>query len=230
LLRAVVFDFDGVLANSEPLHLQAFQAALAEDGDGLSVQEYYERYVGFDDEGVFRRIAASRGVPDADVWVARLVARKASHMQTLLTGRSPLFAGAAECVRSLAARVPVAIASGAIREEILQILERQRLAGTFTAIVAAGETPEGKPAPDPYARALELLSEARGTRLEPDTVVAIEDSQQGLLSARAAGLRTVGLATTFRAAELTLADLVLPGISAVTFERLSQLCGSDGGS
>jgi len=228
VLQAVVFDFDGVLANSEPLHLQAFQSALAEDGFALSTQEYYEQYVGFDDEGVFARLARARGLTDADAWIARMVSLKGARMQSLLDGASPLFPGADACVRSLASRVPVAIASGAVRDEILQVLETSGLADAFTAIVAAGETPRSKPAPDPYHRAVELMSQARGTRLEPAFVAGIEDSVQGLVAARTAGLRTVGLTTTYRRFETGLADVVLPAIAAVTFDCLSALCASDG--
>ena len=227
MLQAVVFDFDGVLANSEPLHLQAFQSVLAEDGFALSAQEYYEQYVGFDDEGVFRRMAQTWGVADADRWVARQTSRKAARMQALLDGDSTLFPGAAACVRDLSARVPLAVASGAMRDEIVHVLDAAGLSAAFTAIVAAGETPRGKPAPDPYRRAVELVERARGTRLDPIRIVAIEDTTQGLMAARAAGLRTVGLTTTSRAFEAGLADAVLPAVAAVTFERLAVLCATE---
>jgi beta-phosphoglucomutase len=228
VLQGVVFDFDGVLANSEPLHLQAFQAVLGEEDLALSAQEYYERYVGFDDEEVFSRIAHANGIDDAPAWTRRLIARKSARMQDLLSRTSTLFPGAAESVRALAARLPIAIASGAIREEILQVLDDAELTDAFAAIVAAGETRRGKPAADPYQRAVELMSLACGTWLDPPTVVAIEDSAQGLVAARAAGLRTVGLTTTYKTFETGLADLVLPGIGAVTFEQLSSLCAKDG--
>lgn len=230
MLQAVVFDFDGVLANSEPLHLQAFQAAVAEDGFALSAEEYYEQYVGFDDEAVFRRMTEAWRVADAEPWIARMMTSKAARLQALLDGAATLFPGAAACVRSLSARVPVAVASGAIRNEILHVLDAAGLAGAFTAIVAAGEAPRSKPAPDPYRRAVELMSRAVGTRLEPAFVVGIEDSAQGLAAARAAGLRTVGLTTTYRRFERGQADAVLPSIAAVTFDRLSALCATDGAS
>ena len=228
MLQAVVFDFDGVLANSEPLHLQAFQSVLAERGYALSAQEYYEQYVGFDDESVFRRMAEEWRLGHPEAWVRELMARKAARMQELLTGASALFPGAADCVRSLSARVPVAVASGAARDEILQVLEDAGVAAAFTAVVAAGETPRGKPAADPYRRAVDLMVSALGTPLEPASVVAVEDSVQGLLAARAAGLRTVGLTTTYRGFERGLADVVLPAVADVTFDRLSALCARDG--
>src|SRR3970040_26622 len=119
MLQAVVFDFDGVLANSEPLHLRAFQSVLSARGLALSAQEYYEAYVGFDDETVFRELAHDRGLRVTDGWVAGLTSEKMDALQRLLQGASPLFPGAAAAVRAMAARVPVAVASGAVRREIV---------------------------------------------------------------------------------------------------------------
>ena len=220
-LQAVVFDFDGVLANSEPLHLRAYQSVLSRQGIALSAQEYYELYVGYDDETVFQAIARDRAIPAADSWVEDLIRGKTSTVQELLARNSPLFPGAPASVRALAARVPVAVCSGAMRHEIVQVLEAGGLIDAFTAIVAAGETPRGKPAPDPYRRAVELIEAAAGTAIEPSRVVAVEDTVQGLASARAAGLRPVAVTTTFRPEVFEDAALVLPDISAVTYDGLN---------
>lgn len=228
-LQAVVFDFDGVLANSEPLHLRAYQSVLSRQGIALSAQEYYELYVGYDDETVFQAIARDRAIPAADSWVEDLIRGKTSTVQELLARNSPLFPGAPASVRALAARVPVAVCSGAMRHEIVQVLEAGGLIDAFTAIVAAGETPRGKPAPDPYRRAVELIEAAAGTAIEPSRVVAVEDTVQGLASARAAGLRPVAVTTTFRPEVFEDAALVLPDISAVTYDGLNALwVGSTG--
>lgn len=223
MLQAVVFDFDGVLANSEPLHLRAYQSVLSAHGLSLSAQEYYETYLGFDDETVFRELARERNLPVTEDWVTGLTAEKGRALQKLLRAASPLFPGAAAAVRAMAARVPVGLASGALRHEIVQVLEAEDLPDVFTAIVAVGDTPRSKPAPDPYARAVELIETATGSPLDPDRVVAVEDSLQGLASARAAGLRTVALATTYRPELLKEAALVLPDISSVTYDRLAAL-------
>lgn len=223
MLQAVVFDFDGVLANSEPLHLRAYQSVLSAHGLSLSAQEYYETYLGFEDETVFRELARERNLPVTEDWVTGLTAEKARSLQQLLRAASPLFPGAAAAVRAMAARVPVGLASGALRHEIVQVLEAEDLPDVFTAIVAVGDTPRSKPAPDPYARAVELIETATGNPLDPDCVVAVEDSLQGLASARAAGLRTVALATTYRPELLKEAALVLPDISCVTYDRLVAL-------
>src|SRR5690606_35212594 len=118
---------------------------------------------------------------------------------------------------------PVAIASGALREEIELILRGGGLDGLVPIIVASGDTPRSKPAPDPYERAVALLAERTGSPLSPQRIVAIEDSRWGLESARGAGLRTIGVTTSYPAEELRGADLVLPDISHVTLDLLDQV-------
>src|SRR5215472_1289474 len=134
-LRAIVFDFDGVIANSEPLHLQSFQQVLAAESVALSEQDYYARYLGFDDVGAFRAIAADRALTWDARHIADLVAKKALVMEELEQHVSVLFPGAADAIRRAAAAMPIAIASGAIRPEIRRVLDRERLTSHFVAIV-----------------------------------------------------------------------------------------------
>jgi beta-phosphoglucomutase len=223
-LQAIVFDFDGVIANSEPLHLQAFQQALAEEGIPLTPSEYYARYLGFDDVGAFEAIARDRGVPMTDRHITALVARKGAIMQAMMHGDGVLFPGAAAFVRAAAAAVPVAIASGALRHEIDEIVGAAGLAPLFAAIVAAGDTPESKPSPAPYLLAFERLCEAVGRRLDPRRCVAIEDSRWGLESARGAGLRCVGVTNSYPADQLPAAELVAAGLHELSIPLLDDLC------
>jgi beta-phosphoglucomutase len=223
VLRAIVFDFDGVIANSEPLHFGAFRDVLAEEGVTLTETDYYARYLGYDDVGVFRAVDAARGTwTPADI--ARLVARKAVRLEALERDLSVLFPGAADAVRRAAAAVPVAIASGALGAEIRRVLEREQLAGCFAAIVAAEDTPASKPAPDPYRRAVALLGAACGGTLDAADCVAIEDSRWGLESARAAGLRTVAVTTSYPASALADgADLVIDSLASLDLTALAAL-------
>jgi beta-phosphoglucomutase-like phosphatase (HAD superfamily) len=223
-LRAIVFDFDGVIANSEPLHFQGFRDVLAEEGVALARDDYYALYLGYDDAGVFRAIAEERGAAWTTAHIGDLVARKAVKLEVLERDASILFPGAAAAVRRAAAAVPVAIASGAIRADIRRVLDREQLTTCFTAIVAAEDTPFSKPAPDPYLRALALLAPALGGRVAARDCVAIEDSHWGLESARAAGLRTVGITHTYGAPALADADLVIDSLDALDLRALAQLC------
>jgi beta-phosphoglucomutase len=223
-LRAIVFDFDGVIANSEPLHFRAFHDVLHEEGVAFDKSEYYDRYLGFDDVGVFRTLGAERGMPWTLEDVIGLVARKAVRMESLEHDVSVLFPGAEDAIRRAAAVVPVAIASGALGMEIRRVLDRTHLTACFQAIVSAEDTLVSKPAPDPYLKAVALLSARVGEVLPSGSCVAIEDSHWGLESARAAGLRTVGVTNTYDAAALGIADLVIPSLDHLDLTLLEQLC------
>jgi beta-phosphoglucomutase len=226
-LQAIVFDFDGVIANSEPLHLRAFQQTLADHGLELSAADYYSAYLGYDDVGVFTTVARDRGRALDRDQVEALVLRKGEYVQELLRAGAVLFPGAAAFIRQAAAAVPVAIASGAQRHEIEEILEATGLLDSFPVIVAAGDTAQGKPFPDPYARAFAQLDEAKGS-LSKSRCVAIEDSRWGLESARAAGLRLVGVTNSYPASELPGAELVVEGLHALTLPMLDRLVANGG--
>jgi len=226
-LQAIVFDFDGVIADSEPLHLKAFQQALAEEGIVLEHDEYFARYLGYDDVGMFEALARDRGLAWTGRHVTALVARKGMKLQTMLAGGEVLFPGAAAFVRAAAAEVPIAIASGALRHEIVEIVEAAGLDDLFSVIVASGDTPESKPSPAPYLLAFEQLQNAISKRLDRQRCVAIEDSVWGLESARGAGLRCVGVTTSYAAAELPGAELVVDGLNTLTIPMLDRLCGAN---
>jgi beta-phosphoglucomutase len=221
-LQAIIFDFDGVIADSEPLHLKAFQRALAEEGMTLDAADYFSRYLGFDDVGMFEAFARDRALGWTARHVTELVARKGLKLQGLLACGDVLFPEAPAFIRAAAAEVPVAIASGALRHEIVQILEGVALDQLFPVIVASGDTPESKPSPGPYLLALEQLQQRTAHRLDPQRCVAIEDSAWGLESALRAGLRCVGVTTSYAADELRDAELVVAGLHALTLPMLDS--------
>ena len=227
-LRAIVFDFDGVLANSEPLHFAAFRDVLASAGIELTEHDYYTRYLGFDDVGVFKTVGTDRGRAWASRDIAGFVADKALRLEELERDIPVLFPDAADVIRRSAASNPIAIASGALGPEIRRTLKRAGLLQHFAAIVSAEDTPASKPAPDPYVRAVALLAEVvSGPVLVPSECVAIEDSRWGLESARAAGMRTVGVTTSYDARELQPhADLIIPSIGDLNLADLHRLLSS----
>jgi HAD superfamily hydrolase (TIGR01509 family) len=225
-LQAIVFDFDGVIANSEPLHLKAFQQALAAEGIELSPSEYYARYLGYDDVGLFQELAKDRGIALSGEHVNALVLRKGERMQELLRSGTVLFPGAIELIRDAAAVVPIAIASGAMRHEIDEVIDAAGVSELFSTIVAAGDTPQSKPSPAPYRLALERLRETSGRNIDPRRAVAIEDSKWGLESAHGAGLRLVGVTNSYAAHELTGAELVVESLTALTLPALDRLCAT----
>ena len=223
-LQGIIFDFDGVIANSEPLHYLAFQQTFAEEGLLFTKEEYYSRYLGYDDVGLFQALARDRAIAMSEGHATSLVARKGAKLQELLRGGHVLFPGAHEFIRAAAAAVPIAIASGAMRHEITDIIDGAGIGSLFSTIVAAGDTPLSKPSPAPYLLAFEQLRRTSGRALGPDRCVAIEDSRWGLESARGAGLRRVGVTNSYGAGALPGAELVVPSLQQLTLEALDELC------
>ena len=143
-LRAIVFDFDGVIANSEPLHYLGFRDVLQDEGITLTEDVYYAELLGYDDVGVFMAMAEARELHWDAGKIANLVQRKAVQLERLEREVSVLFPGAADAIRRAAAVVPIAIASGALGAEIRRVIDREHLTPLFTAIVAAEDTPRSK--------------------------------------------------------------------------------------
>ena len=202
---------------------------LDEAGITLTERDYYERYLGYDDLGVFQAVDQRHRLALDGDRLGELVAQKAARMERLERDQGVLFPGAAAAIARCAAVVPLAIASGALRVEIERVLNGTGLSRFFAAIVAAEDTAAGKPAPDPYVRAVGLLSETTAPRppLSAGECIAVEDSHWGIRSARAAGLTVVAVAHTYPAAALGEADLVLDSIAALDLERLGRLCPAD---
>ena len=199
-MRAVVFDFDGVLVDSEPLHFRALRDSLRPEGIELTEQEYQDVYLAYDDrEAVRLALERAGGRPDL-ARVAAVATRKAALFERRLP-EIDFFPGARELVVELAREVPLAIASGALRGEIEAVLEAAGLRDCFGAVVGADDVAHTKPHPEPYLAAVRRLAE-RSAGLEPARCLALEDSPPGLLSARAAGLFTLGVAHTYPAAKL----------------------------
>ena len=227
-LQAIVFDFDGVIADSEALHLRAYQEVLEPLGLSIPAEEYYREYVGYHDMGVFEHYAQARRLGWDEATITDLVERKERRYEELSARGETIFSGAAAFIRDAAAAVPIGIASGARTREIEDILERAHLNRYFTAIVGADRVQQSKPAPDTYLEAFMILSASAGTPLALERTVAIEDSYRGLESARAAGLRLVGVANTYAASALApIAELVVAGLDDLTLTALDALCETE---
>jgi HAD superfamily hydrolase (TIGR01509 family) len=207
---AIVFDFDGVLADTERLHLAAFQDAFIRLGWQLDEATYFSRYLGFDDRGLVAELARDRGVALGARDLEAVVRAKGERFAERLGAGEALYPKAAACVRRLGARYPLAIASGALRREIVFVLEAAGLTSAFRTIVAADDVAKGKPAPDSYAEAVRRLGVA------PARTVAVEDSRWGLESARAAGLRAIGITTSYPPSELAAADAIVDSLDELT--------------
>lgn len=190
MLQAIVFDFDGVLVESEPLHYRAFSRVLRPLGADFDYDQYRRKYMGFDDREGLRTISADYGIALDARQLARLVARKAQALDQVLTEGVEPCPGSLELVRAAADHMPLALCSGALRRDIdamCRALPENGILELFSAMVTADDVQRSKPDPQSYALAVERLG------LHPSHCLAIEDTPAGLASARAAGLRTLGL-------------------------------------
>ncbi|MGE5357794.1 MAG: HAD family hydrolase [Bacteroidales bacterium] len=228
-LRAIVFDFDGVLADTEGLHFRAFRDVLAGEGIELTSADYAARYLGRADSEVFRAVAFDRGLALDSGRIQSLLRRKAVRYEALVETGDVTIPGVAEKVRAWSEMLPLAVASGARRSEIEYVLGAARLLSCFTAVVAAEDVARGKPGPDPYLEVLRRLNEAshgqRGMQpIAATRVVAVEDSLSGLESIRAAGMHSVAVSTNYPASVLSPhAELVVASVADVHLATLQQL-------
>jgi beta-phosphoglucomutase len=222
-LQAIILDFDGVIANTEPLHYEATRDVLAPFGVTLTEEEYVDRYIGVADRTALTNAGRAHGLEVDGALLNELIARKAEVLRHVLRRTRPMYPGVAELLGRWAAEVPLAIASGALRSEIELVLGVAGVAGAIRVIVSADDGLRSKPAPDPYLKALAMLEPHAG-RLDPARTVAIEDSRYGIQSARAAGMRTVAVTTSFPRSALGDADLVVDALPDLTLEMLDALC------
>jgi len=218
--HAILFDFNGVILDDEPIHLRLFNEGLTPLGYRIDAADYYEKYVGFDDADAFTAAVADQGENLDRAALERLIREKAARYQALMDSHPPLFPGAVELIRRLADRYPLAIASGALRAEIEGVLATAGLADCFQVIVAAEDVRHGKPDPEGYLAALAALNYGREPALTADRCLVIEDTVAGVVAAKAAGMRCLAVAHTYRAERLQHADLVRPALAAVTLEEI----------
>jgi beta-phosphoglucomutase len=212
-LRAAVFDFDGVIVDSEPLHFRALRDALRTENVEITHAEYWDHLLAYDDLSSIRVAFERRGERLEPERLARVARAKAARFAALIP-EIPVFPGAREVIGALAGELPLAIASGARREEIEQILAGIGLREAFAAVVGAGDAPRTKPDPAPYLEAARQLA-ASASGLLPQECVAFEDSAPGVLSALGAGMKVVGVAHTYPAEKLRSAHRVVGSLAAL---------------
>jgi HAD superfamily hydrolase (TIGR01509 family) len=223
-LRAAVFDFDGVIVDSEPLHFEALRDALVPEGVEITGEEYVRDYLAYDDREAVRRALRQHGCPADPERVGRVEERKVAAFAGRLH-RIPVFDGAREIVLALAAEMPVAIASGARRDEIEAILTSLGLRGAFHAIVGAEDAERTKPDPAPYLEAARRLV-GRAPGLLPGDCVAFEDSVAGVEAALGAGMKVVGVAHSYPAERLRAAHRVVDSLAGLDASSLRGLFAS----
>ncbi len=230
MLKAIIFDFNGVILNDEPIHFRAMRDTVAEMGITLSADEYWTKYLPFDDERCLDEICADHSVTLAADRRRAALQRKVEAYQAFMSNEYPIFPGAAEFVRLASGRYPLAVASGARRDEVESTLAASGLKGCFRVIVAAQDFTLGKPHPESFLLALQLLNRSIGGNGGPilaGECLVIEDSVGGVRGARAAGMKCLAVSNTYPHEQLAAASAsrVTASLEGLTLESLQGLFG-----
>ena len=215
MIKAVIFDFDGVIVDSEPLHLRAFQRTVETLGLGLSTTDYYLRYLACDDKSFFRMFLEDNGQQWTEGEIARLVKEKGICFEEMLGEDIRIFPGVLEFLEVIRGKFHVAIGSGALTEEINLILRRKGLSEFFGFVIGADDTENPKPSPEVYLKCLERFRRDYDSAITAAQCVVFEDSPHGVTAAKRAGMRCVGITNSCSGDELALADRVAGGFSEI---------------
>ena len=224
MLRAVIFDFNGIIVDDEPIHFELFRKVFSEEGIDLTKQAYYERYLGFDDRGAFSFGFGEHNRPLNHQKLTELIDRKARYYQQAIRNHVTIFPGAKELIVNLAGDLPLAVASGALRNEIETILTTAGLIGHFKAIVSAEDVEWGKPEPDIFIKALAMLNAGMDNPIQASDCIVIEDSKEGIKGARRAGMKCLAVTNSHPAELLGEAHTIVKSLEEVGLACLAQLC------
>jgi beta-phosphoglucomutase len=205
-VQAVVFDFNGTLSDDEPVLARVYEQLFAELGHPLTTDEYYEHLAGHTDEEMFIRwLGASSD---------ELIRERVRRYNELVSDGSTVDEDVRAAVRWAAERMPVAVVSAALRDEIEPVLAASGLRDLFSLVLSQDDVTRGKPDPQPYLLAAERLG------LSPAELLVFEDTDVGVASAKAAGARVVGLTRTLGATRMAAADDLVERIDVRVLESL----------
>jgi beta-phosphoglucomutase len=226
-LQAVIFDFDGVIVDTEHLHYRALNRVLQPLGLGFPWDDYVSDYIGFDDRGVFKAVYQRARLPLIEQEIAGLVERKAVTFHHMVTSEPPApFPGAVELIRHLSGRFPLGLCSGALQSDIAPIFKALELESAFDVMVTADDVRASKPDPMCYRLAVRRLGEKHGATMDAGGCLAIEDTPAGITAAKGARLKVLALTNSYDREYLGLADHVRETLEGVTLETLRALVPS----
>jgi len=226
MLKAIIFDFNGIILDDEPLHFRSMRDVVAALGVTLSMEEYWNRYLPFDDERCLQAICRDHDVEITPAQRERALQKKARLYRETLQNRYPLFPGAAEFIRIATQHYPLAIASGAQRADIESTLTSADLLACFRCIIAAEDFTIGKPHPESFLLVLDRLNaQMDGSRplIRAHECLVIEDAVAGIQGARAAGMVCLAVSNTYGPERLAEANRVVASLEGLKIESLQDL-------
>ena len=209
--------------------MKAFQQVLTVEGIAITDQEYYDRYLAHDDRGSFEAAFREHGqaAPDPEK-MKSLLLRKARSFDDLMNEGLVIYPGVDAFAKKAGVKYSLGLASGARRLEVEYVLKKGKLRDVFSAVVSADEVKNGKPQPEAFERALAIMNQLRleGTpEIRAEDTLVIEDSPRCIRTAKGLGMKTVGMATSYKPEELKEADLVVTSLVGLELETLEKLFG-----
>lgn len=228
MLRMVVFDFDGVIADCENAHFRAFRKVFLEQGIDLTWEQYCVKYLGLTDYECIAQILADDGRPiyNKKEQIKELFLRKKAEFAHYLNKKDLIMPGVERLLEGLCANnIICSICSGALRCEIDVILRQGGLQDFFEIIISAEDVSHGKPDPEGYRLSIARINENAiiQPRIQPGECVVIEDSIWGIRAGQAAGMRCVALTTTYQAEQLAGAEMIVKDLTCLDIDRLREV-------
>ncbi len=225
MLKAVIFDFDGVITDSEVLHLRAFNRSLVPFGVEITMKDYYQNYLGFSDFDCYKALIERDLVQIHEEQLPDIIKEKSKIFEELTKTEGRTIEGVHEFLKMLEDNsIPMAICSGSLMVEIELMLDEAKLRHFFKVIVSAEQVKKGKPHPEGFLLSLRKLNEVHQPPVVAAECVVIEDSQWGLKAAQEAGMHTVAVTNSYDADQLTVAEKVVAHLNELTIDDLQQLC------
>jgi beta-phosphoglucomutase family hydrolase len=225
MLKAIIFDFDGVITDSEVLHFRAFNEVLAPLNVKITSRDYYSNYLGFTDLDCFKALIEEGKLKIELEEIDELIEKKNKIFTHLAETQGSIIEGVSDFLSMLSDNnIPMAICSGALGVEIAMILEDANLKKYFQVIVAADHVKRGKPDPEGFLLTLKKLNEKHAPEIKPADCIVIEDARWGLQAATAAGMHPVAITNSYDAKELAPCEKIISHLSELTIGDLKSLC------
>jgi HAD superfamily hydrolase (TIGR01509 family) len=213
MLKAIIFDFNGVISDDEPIHLASMLRVLEEESIQIPLDEYSDKYLGRDDRDCFQLAFEQTGRSLDVEELSSLIERKSAYYRQSLQRELKVFPGVVSFIEQAYLRYELAIASGALRSEIEFVVDRLGLRDRFRCLVSSHEIDRGKPAPDIFLKALEGINLCRKQGcILPVNCLVIEDSQAGVNAALSAGMKCLAVSNTYSPEHLTAAHRVVASL------------------
>jgi beta-phosphoglucomutase len=222
---AIIFDFDGVITDSEILHLRAFNCVLAQHNIEITREDYYKEYLGLTDVDCFKALAEEGRLKLDEGGIEELVREKNQVFEEMVKTEGEIIDGVRDFLDMLKRNdIRMAICSGALLAEIELILGQARLGPFFEVIVSAEQIKRGKPDPEGFLLALQKLNEGQQRPIAGEQCIVIEDSHWGLEAAKAAGMHTIAVTNSYSADQLAMAEKIVARLDELTIDDLQRLC------